>query len=431
MRSALNGAATSAALLIAAGVALQGCSGTGPIRPTHPEAGAAAAPEQLILVTLEQAPNPPPPPAGGTRKDLGWSLGYRASSASRRLAAAVAADYGLTEVDAWPIAPLGLHCVVYRLRPGEQREALLRVLAADRRVESAQPMQLFTSLSADPAPAQDYRALQRNLELLQVQAAHRWARGRGVRIAVIDTGLDLAHPELAGRVVEYADLAGSREPTAAFAAERHGTAVAGVIAGGGAGRMLGVAPAAELLALKACWPRMPGALEAVCNSFTLARALALALSLEADIVNLSLSGPPDPLLERLLRRMLEHGGVVVGALPQEAAPGPLFPTSVDGVIAVRNADIAGTGDGTALAAPGNDILTLAPQAGYEFQSGSSLAAAQVSGVIALLLEHRHGLPPTRLRDLLGAGSAGIDACAALAALLQREACTAQPALARH
>lgn len=428
----MKGAAASAALLIAAGLALQGCSGTGPIRPTHPEAGAAAAPEQLILVTLEQAPNPPPPPAGGTRKDLGWSLGYRASSASRRLAAAVAADYGLTEVDAWPIAPLGLHCVVYRLRPGEQRDALLHALAADRRVESAQPMQLFTSLSADAVPAtKDYRALQRNLGLLQVEAAHRWARGRGVRIAVIDTGLDLAHPELAGRVVEHADLAGTREPAAAFAAERHGTAVAGVIAGGAAGRMLGVAPAAELLALKACWPRMPGALEAVCNSFTLARALALALSLEAHIVNLSLSGPPDALLERLLRRMLERGSIVVGALPQGPAPGPLFPTSVDGVIAVRNADTDGAGDGATLAAPGNDILTLAPQAGYEFQSGSSLAAAQVSGVIALLLEHRHGLPPTRLRDLLGTGTAGIDACAALAALLQREPCSVQPTLARH
>lgn len=407
---------------------LNGCAATGETRPTRPEAGAAAPPERLIVVTIDQAASPPPPPAGSTRKDTGWSLGYRARSASQRVAAALAADYGLTAVEAWPIPVLGVHCVVYRLAPGDARETILRALVADARVESAQPMQVFSSLSA--TPPQGYRALQRNLDLLQVEPAHRWALGRGVRIAVIDTGLDLDHPELVGRVVDHADLAGAPDTSASqdFAADRHGTAVAGVIAGGGAGRMLGVAPAAELLAIKACWPLTPGALEAACNSFTLARALSLALSLSSDIVNLSLSGPPDPLLERLLRQALARRVVLVGAVPEAATDGPRFPTSVPGVIAVRNADAGGAVRTSALSAPGNDILTLAPQARYEFQSGSSLAAAEVSGVIALLLEHERNLSPARIESLLNTDATSpINACAALSVLLRREPC---PAAAR-
>lgn len=435
-----------AALALAA-TALGGCAATGVPRATAPEAGAAAQPDRLLLVTIQQARVPPPPPAGGTRKDTGWSLGYRVTSAARRTAAALARDYSLRAIDAWPIEALGVHCVVYRVGDGEDRDKVLHALAADARVESAQSMQVFDSLSDSgangpqrepPDPATDresYRALQYNLDLLHVEAAHRWARGRGVRIAVIDTGLDLEHPELAGRVVEHADLAGvPADAEAGFAADRHGTAVAGIIAAGSAGRMRGIAPAADLIALRACWPTQAGALEARCNSFTLARALALALSLHSDIVNLSLAGPPDPLLDRLLRQLLARGVIVVGAVPEHAPAGPQFPTSTPQVIAVQAAGVGpaevAVAEAAVLSAPSTNILTLAPQARYVFQSGSSAAAAQVSGLIALLVEREPTLSPARVRNLLtGGGRNAVDACAALGTLLQRDACAASEAVA--
>src|SRR5690606_34027598 len=138
--------------------------------------------------------------------------------------------------------------------------------------------------------------------------------------------------------------------------------------------------------LAACWSRDEGEVRATCNSFTLAKSLAAAIELQADVVNLSLGGPSDALLRRLVEYGLKRGMIFVGALPDEGSVG--FPCDIPGVLA---ADVAGrspNGRG-ALLAPGTDVLTLLPHDRYDFLSGSSLAAANVTGSIALLLsEHR-------------------------------------------
>src|SRR5262249_39207485 len=132
---------------------------------------------------------------------------------------------------------------------------------------------------------------------------------------------------------------------------------------------------------KACEPPQRQALEATCNSFTLALALSAAIDAHAQIVNLSLGGPADPLLTQLVQHGQRQGMVFVGAVPQDGSLSG-FPLGVPGVIAV---DISGPPhSGSVLNAPGRDVVTLAPAGHYDFASGSSFAAAHVSGAIALL-----------------------------------------------
>ena len=135
-----------------------------------------------------------------------------------------------------------------------------------------------------------------------------------MRVAVVDTGVDFDHPDLRGRVVKaqnFVDRVGDRN----FTTDVHGTAVAGLIAataGNGVG-IVGVAPEAEIYALKACWQQPPGAREAVCNSYTLAKAVDFAIGQGVQVLNFSLAGPPDPLLGRLIGQALARGIVVVAA----------------------------------------------------------------------------------------------------------------------
>jgi subtilisin family serine protease len=193
--------------------------------------------------------------------------------------------------------------------------------------------------------------------------------------------------------------------------------VAGVISSIANNRegIVGIAPGARLLALKACWHEA-GA-EASCNSFTLAQALGAAIEGGARIVNLSLGGPPDPLLAQLLEHAIARGTVVVAAVPPDGRLDG-FPLGVAGVLAV---DVAGDAPraGPALRAPGREVITLAPGGRYDFVSGSSIAAAHVTGAAALLLASEPALSAREIGALLrgdGADTAGVNACAALLAL---------------
>jgi subtilisin family serine protease len=259
-----------------------------------------------------------------------------------------------------------------------------------------------------------------------------------VRVAVVDTGVDVRHPDLAGRVLTKEDLVGNG--FRGFTQDLHGTAVAGVIAAAANNSVgiVGVAPEARLLALKACWYQDAsgtgaGSSTARCNSFTLARAIAAAIDGDAQVINMSLTGPADPLLERLLRAALERGIHVIAAADGDAS----FPASMRGIIGVQMAeDVAPDSSDAYVRAPGKEILTLRPAAHYDFETGSSIAAANVTGVVALLLQHRAKLTSDEIRVLLATSASkvslrenaidrSIDACAALAALLAADGCPQQ------
>jgi subtilisin family serine protease len=163
------------------------------------------------------------------------------------------------------------------------------------------------------------------------------------------------------------------------------------------------------------------------------------------VLNLSIGGPEDPILARLLTAAIEGGTTVVAARDRRPGSAATFPASLPGAIAVSPSDdgTIGRSDTGDLRAPGIDILTTVPQGSYDFLSGSSLAAAHVSGVVALLLERRPGLRPQEVLRILGdsasavpgevAGEStaglGVDACRALASVLG-ETC-ADPRLAKR
>jgi hypothetical protein len=413
-------------------VAASAACAAAPRAATAPIAGppSAAEVDRQILVTFEPLPPLGLPRAGSSARNYEAAPGYRATVRTQELARQLGRDYGLKLVGEWPIVTLGVHCVVFEVTDAGLRGDVIDRLAGDRRVESVEPMQLFSvqgRSGGDP-----YRNLQHGFAALGLEEAHRWASGQGVKVAVIDTGVDVSHPDLAGRVVTARDFVqegGARPP-----AERHGTAVTGVIASdrdNGIG-IVGVAPGAEILALRGCWAEVGHSGQAACSSFTLAKALAFAIDARPHVINLSLGGPRDALLERLLRVALTRGIVVVAAYGEAGTD--VFPGSVAGVLAVRASSSTGGGGARAgeLAAPGQEILSTVPGGSYDFFSGSSLAAAQVTGVTALLLEHRR-VGPDRVATLLretarGNGAAGaapvVDACAALARVKRGVRCAA-------
>jgi subtilisin family serine protease len=181
-------------------------------------------------------------------------------------------------------------------------------------------------------------------------------------------------------------------------ADVHGTAVAGVLSArpNNAIGIAGIAPDAEVAALRACWPDAPDAVASHCNSFTLALALNEAIRLHSRIINLSLTGPEDPLVAQLIETALAQDAIVIAALPGKEQPGG-FPARLPGVIAV------GSEDGVKLAqivAPGQDILTTVPHGAYDFLSGSSFATPHIAGVVALMLELRPGLTAAEVRQIL-------------------------------
>jgi hypothetical protein len=406
--------------------------------------------ERLILVTIANPGGPMLSEPGSTPRGYDIIGPYAVSDQARAVTAALERDYGLQQVRAWPIAPLGVQCLVFALPPQADRADLLRRLAADRRVRLTQPMQVFDALGSHDSSSQvaastqasfgassgspatlgyndPYVGLQHGFAAIQAGAAQQWSRGEGVSIAIIDTGVEMSHPDLAGRISSARNFID--RDMAAFETDRHGTGVAGIIGADANNHLgiVGVAPAARLQIYKACQPLQPQSLEAQCNSFTLALALDAAIAAGAQIVNLSLGGPPDPLLAQLIGYGQRRGMVFVGAVPDDGRLDG-FPLGIPGVIAVDQSGAASTSDAV-LHAPGRDILSLAPGGRYDFATGTSFAAAHVTGAIALLRARVPGLDAATLLAVLQRTRShdeqgdGINVCAALAAVQPRDDCT--------
>jgi len=386
-------------------------------------------PQQFIVVAVANPVTGRPAAVGGTAHGYGTSTNYRVSATAAALIRELARQYSLTLVSEWPIEQLQMHCVLFRIPPGTTREAVIEKLLTDKRVLIAQPLNEFESATASPAFDDPYAKLQTNVGALDVAEAHAFSRGAGIRVAIIDTGVDTQHPDLAGRTQltrNYID-----NDAAEFRNDRHGTQVAGLIAASannGIG-IVGVAPDVRLLAYKACW-QANAASSGRCNSFTLAQALADALAARAQVINLSLVGPTDPLLEALVAKAIEAGVVVVGAVSDDPRFG--FPAKLPRVLAVAEAENTHETGIDVLRAPARDIVTLVPNGHYDFASGSSLATAQITGVVALLLARNQKLGVDRLQTLLAQSTEkhdttrgpflSVNACAALAQVVSGAVC---------
>ena len=275
---------------------------------------------------------------------------------------------------------------MYRVPEGADRNSIIANLNADSRVESAQPLQSFETSTNKIGPYDDeYANLQYGLDILEIAAAHRTSKGAGIRIAIIDSDADLTHEDLKGRIQRVGVFSNKGES----ADRNHGTAVASVIGArsNNALGIVGIAPEATLELYVACWSEGV-AKSATCDSFSLSKALDAMLEDPPHVLNLSLNGPHDPLLERLIQKATQDGVVVIAAGPSDDEPRKAFPSNMQKVIGVSMTPIDSAVEGvssTMLFAPGNRILVAVPADQYDFRSGSSLAAAHVSGVVALLL----------------------------------------------
>lgn len=415
-----------------------GASAATPAKTPAMDASPALDSQRQIVLAVANPMAAPGRHAGSNLIGYASSKYYGAGTQAVATLDALTQRYGLRQVTGWPIKPLGLYCVVLEPAPGIERDALLAALAKDERVALSQPLQDFATY-ADPAPAparpaqplrynDPYVDMQSGFAATNAATAQVLSQGQGVGVAIVDTGVDTAHPDLQGRLREVRDLVGA-DPTA-FNRDHHGTEVAGIIAAGSNNHLgiVGMAPKAMLDVYKACWyPQRAGA-GAGCNSFTLAKALVAIGDTRARIVNLSLGGPADPLLRKLLEQLLRQGRIVVAAMPPDGRLDG-FPDATPGVIVVRTSGTTPSPPGV-LSAPGEDILTTQPNGGYDFTSGSSMATAHVSGVVALLLALAPQLDARSVHELLQRtsrrrdGLLQVDAAAAVQAL-PRAAATAR------
>lgn len=416
------------------------------IAPADDNAGDIDPNRNQLLVMLRL-------PATHYRPDATYGGRYiddSGSSGRRRRAEVLAQQHGLTVVEGWAMSLLGIDCYVMRYGDNADPARIVEQLSRDPQVEWAQPVARFDGM-AEPAPGAARAIPDESVAdaLYRVQPAarywhvadlHHYTTGREVRVAVIDSGVDGAHPDLAGQMTVNANFVDSGEPPP----EIHGTAVAAIIAArSGNGGIVGVAPKARLMGLRACW-QLPNR-STRCNSFTLSKAINYAILNGAKVINLSLSGPPDRLLDLLLEVALERGISVVGAIDAQASV-PTFPASHRGVLAVASqpsVKVSGNfapvspamqliktslaaGREQPLFAPGNDIPTAAPGARWSFVSGSSYAAAHVSGMLALLGELQPRASPEQMRRMLQPpevlNAVNIDACATISRLIRHCSC---------
>lgn len=364
--------------------------------------GAVAGPpgatsDREILVMVRIAP-------AHFRPGNGYSGGYGdelGRSARERIARGVARKYNLTLIEDWPMPMIGVDCFVMLVPDTRTTTAAAEQVSRDPEVSWAEPVEKYTSRAKapnDPLFATEPAATQWHLADL-----HRIASGRGTRVAVVDSGIDANHPDLAGQVVINRNFVSGQ----ALVPEQHGTAVAGIIAAKGNNRLgiVGVAPGARLLGLRACLQNRDST---ACDTLSLAKALYFAVENKADVINLSLSGPDARLLREILNIAYARGTAVVAAFDPKL-PGGGFPASVPGVIAVSDVPAARR-SGTIYVAPGRDVPTTEPGGRWFLVNGSSFAAAHVSGLVALIREHRPSAPLA----LVSQGHDGaIDACATL------------------
>ncbi len=326
---------------------------------------------------------------------------YTIARQVRRDAAAVAAEYSLKVVEHWPIRSLSVYCFVYRVPEGADRESIIAILNADARIESAQSLQSFeTSMVNADSYDDTYANLQYGLDILDIAAAHRTTRGAGIRIAIIDSNVDKNHEDLQGRIDrirEFSDKGVSVDRI-------HGTAIASIIGARSNNTVgiVGIAPDAKLELYVSCWS---GGADraAMCDTFSLLKALDAVLEDPPHILNLSLQGPYDPLLERLIQKVFDAGVVVVAAGLTGTETKNGFPSSMKDVIGVGIIPTEGSTGGIpsdAFFAPGTRIIVAVPKNHYDFRSGTSLAAAHVSGVVALLLSIAPNSSPAAISDIL-------------------------------
>ncbi|XSC47869.1 S8 family serine peptidase [Bradyrhizobium sp. RDT10] len=310
----------------------------------------------------------------------------------------LARRHGLERIASQNFPLLGGTIGLFRIIDNRPVDTVRRELAADSSVRSVQlNFRHFLQDQKRAAPVEG-DAAQYAVAQLRLPQAHALVRGMNVTIAVIDSGVDVKHPELANSVADSFDALGSKEGP-----HVHGTGIAGAIVAHA--KLMGSAPEARLLAIRAFGAGSKGAES---TSYVILRGLDYAAEHGAQIINMSFAGPKDPLIERGIAATAARGILMVAAAGNAGAKSPpLYPAANPNVIAVSGTDAqqklfaaSNRGNHIAISAPGADIFLPAPDEKYQIASGTSFSAAYVSGVAALLLERNPALKPSDVRAIL-------------------------------
>jgi subtilisin family serine protease len=344
----------------------------------------------------------------------------------------LARRHGLARLQSQNFPLIGSTIGLFRVTDRRAVDTVSREPATEAGVRSVQPNFRYV-LQEQKAELTEGDSAQYAVAKLHLPQAHALAHGANVTVAVIDSGIDINHPELANSIAASFDALGSKEGP-----HVHGTGIAGAIVAHA--RLIGSAPAARILAIRAFGVASNGAES---NSYVILKGLDYAAAHGAQIVNMSFAGPKDALIERGIAAMAAKGIVMVAAAGNAGAKSPpLYPAANANVIAVSATDAqdklfsaSNRGFYIAVAAPGVDIFLPAPDNKYQMTSGTSFSAAYVSGLAALMLERNSALKPNEVRailmktardlgapgrdDLFGAGEA--DAYAAVQAVVAASA----------
>ncbi|MDZ4843689.1 MAG: S8 family serine peptidase, partial [Hyphomicrobium aestuarii] len=369
----------------------------------------------------------------------------------------VASRFNLEILDRWPIPLIGKRCIRYRIPDGRPLESVIAALRTTTDVSDPQPNYIYRQQQG-AGSAGEADGLQYALAKVDHSAALRLATGRGAIVGVIDTGIDTNHPDLRHLTIATFDATASTgtgpgtspgasrgksdsksdgkstgkgrnethgtythgtdtHGTDTHGTDSHGTAIAGIIAAQGLTR--GIAPAARIVSARAFAKTAGGS--GVATTLMLLRALDWTVGQNARIVNLSFAGPNDPLLREAVTATSARNVIIVAAAGNNGASAPpVYPAAYDGVIAVTATDVddrryenANTGMYISIAAPGVDVLTATVDKSHGLQSGTSFAAAHITGIIALMLERDPELTAEEARALLSVsaldlGPAGAD-----------------------
>ena len=311
-------------------------------------------------------------------------------------AEALARRHGLRRLSSQAFPLIGATIGLFQIADGRSYEIASRDFAAADGVISVQ--RDFRYLLQEQKAQAEGDPAQYALAKLRLPEAHTLSHGANVLVAVIDSGIDIRHAELANSVTESFDALGSKEGP-----HVHGTGIAGAIAAHA--RLMGAAPSAHLIAIRAFGQ---GPVGAESSTFVILKGLDHAVTQHAQIINMSFAGPKDPLIERAINAVAAKGIVMIAASGNAGAKSPpLYPAANPKVIAVSATDArdklfeaSNRGSYVALAAPGAEIFLPAPDQKYQITSGTSFAAAYVSGVAALMLERNGALKPDDVRAIL-------------------------------
>jgi subtilisin family serine protease len=347
------------------------------------------------------------PPRGETRFVSNEMVFHAPSNVSAQAVDAAARRLGLVAVSSQNLTLSGGTLFHFRIDNGRQVSDVVRELEGEN-IGVAQPNYIYrlqqdarAPVAVPPLPRGD--PSQYVVSKLRLPEVHKIATGANVLVAMIDSQVDSAHPDLSGSFAGRFDAVGNRDKP-----DEHGTEMTGAIVAHR--KLLGVAPRARILAIHSFSPETDSTASNPAQTTTehILTGIEWAIAKGARIINMSFAGPYDPMLSLALKKAHEKGIVLIAAAGNAGPQSPpLYPAADENVIAVTAVDEndkllpqANQGPHIALSAPGVNVLETAPNASYEFTTGTSVAAAHVSGVAALIIERDPAIDVAALEELL-------------------------------